>query len=230
MVSKRYLFVITSLFFAFTKSTFSLSLYVYNPESLSSTNSLGAQKSFKETCSAVLGSTCEVQFFAKSVDFDNAVKSKMPDIMVVASYYYKVKKVELSIEAFLSGMNQKASGFRKNFVVPINLVSVADIDYLSAVSIGARQINPLEQGFINQIGASQCVITPVSKELDALMALAFGQVTAAIATDEAMALMYALNPNTNGKFRIFKKLPAIPYAKVTVSKKQRQQTKSNGRF
>ena len=187
--------------------------FVFNPESQIS-RSRYIKKMFEAQCRK-LGISCEMQLFAKSVDFDKIVRIQKPDMAIVASYYFNFKRKEFQWKPIFSGFSGKKSGFKKVLYAK-GTKRLRSIRYVSSVALGANAINPEEQKLINSIGRKKIFVITVSKEIDAIIGLALSQVDGAIVSRRTVQLLKRINPKIARPLRPIKTLPTILYPKIVI--------------
>ncbi len=194
---------------------FSMDIFIFNPESQASKSYL-AKKILEKACSAKKIS-CKVKFFAEAVDFYKVFRISKPDIVIVASYYYRQMKTKLQWESMLKGYNGKRYGFRKMLVTSKKKRRLSDLKYISVVSSGQGKLNPVEDRFIKSLNRRRKVyVNPVSKEIDAIMGLAFAQVDGAIVTPKTFRILRTINPKIVRNLHVLKRLKITPYPQVVL--------------
>ncbi|MDM8550215.1 PhnD/SsuA/transferrin family substrate-binding protein [Desulfobacterales bacterium HSG2] len=156
----------------------------------------------------------DIYVFARPADFQISVDRLNPDFAVIASYYYASMKSRFSWNAVLSGHYRGKKEFRK---VLVTFKSVSDPvqlkgKSLAAVSLSTSIDSQLSAGLTTQMFR----LVSVSKDIDAIMALGFKQVQAAIVTDGSFKKMKVINPDVAENLHILQKLPPTPYPMVAV--------------
>ena len=188
-------------------------IFVFNPESQISRGRY-IKKIFESQCQK-LRISCEMQLFAKSVDFDRIVRRRKSDLAIVASYYFAFKKKEFKWSPILAGYRGKSTGFKKALYARGSR-SFSSIRYISTVALGPKAINPVERRLINSMGRNKVFVTTVSKEIDAIMGLALSQVDGAIVSRRTVQLLKRINPRITRPLRAVRTLPVVLYPKVVV--------------
>ena len=162
------------------------------------------------------GIDCNVHIFVNPVDFDTAVERYRPDIAIVASYFYSLRSEKYQWRLLLSGNNSGSTRFSKILVAKKNVGTIQDLrnKNIAAVSFGPETESIINIQLSPGLSTAMVRIISVSKDIDAIMALAFDQVTAAIVTRESFDRLKGINLEMAGTMRILRSLNPIDYPMV----------------
>ena len=155
--------------------------------------------------------------FATPEDFENSIGRLKPDIAVVASYYFYTRKNDYHWTTYLQGQKDGDRMFMKVLVTPKTINNIQDLKNksIATVSLGFSTAN-IDSILPRQITTQDIRIVSVSKDIDAIMALAFKQVEAAIVTETSYEKLKEINPDAVTNLKILQKLKPIAYPKVIV--------------
>lgn len=193
-----------------------LDIFVFSPESKSGLIQT-ARVSFERFLQAE-GITAQVHFFANAIDLETALPRIKPGYAIVASYYYAAQSRELQWRPLLSGHHNGDEFFHKIFMVDQSVTKVTELrdKPIATTSFGAATLSFVNQQYLQPIGLtiSQVRLITVSKDVDGLMALAVGQVKAAIVTQDSIERLKTINASAFVSMKEWRKLPAIAYPKL----------------
>ncbi len=191
-------------------------IFIFNPEG--NVQQARAAKISLETYLEEYGITSTVYIFANPKDFDDAVERLKPDFAIVSSYYFDAMSAQYKWHELLSGFNGGSQGFRKILVTPKNINSPEKLNNqgIATISLGPSTIKFVDEKFLSPIGLSVANVrlVTVSKDIDAIMALGFGQVKGAIVTRESFSTLQRINPEAVKSLTQLRELPLILYPKV----------------
>lgn len=191
-------------------------IFIFNPEG--NIQQARAAKIALEKHLEDNGIPSTVYIFANPKDFDEAVERLKPDFAVVSSYYFDAMSGQYKWQELLSGFNAGSQGFRKILVTPNTVNSPEKLrnQGIATISLGPSTIKFVDERFLVPLGlsAGNVRLVTVSKDIDAIMALGFGQVKGAIVTRESFATLQRINPEAVKSLTQLRELPLILYPKV----------------
>ena len=149
-------------------------------------------------------------------DFESSVDKFKPVLAIVASYYYNTMKDSFKWKAILSGHKRGRKTFDKLLIASLSITEPLQLrnKSLAAVSLGSASYVDflLPRG----LSVKNIRILSVSKDIDAIMALGFEQVEAAIVMEESFDKMNKINPDTVKNLHVLRKLEPVGYPKIAV--------------
>jgi len=190
-------------------------LFVFNPEAKIS--KITKVKTELEDYLKSQGINADVYIFATPEDFENSAKRLQPAAAIVASYYYTMMKNKYLWNAVLAGHKDGAKFYNKVMVslksvtAPLQLKDKS----LAAVSLGSSS-SYIDALLPPGLSARTVRIVSVSKDIDAIMALGFEQVQAAIVIKENFEKLEKINPDVVKNLHILQEMNPIPYPKFVV--------------
>ncbi|MCU0822532.1 MAG: hypothetical protein MUC95_08680 [Spirochaetes bacterium] len=204
------------LFFLPINTILAGNIFIFNPEG--NVQQARAAKIALEKHLEDNGISSTVYIFGNPKDFDEAVERLKPDFAVVSSYYFDAMIGQYKWQDLLSGFNAGSQGFRKILVTPdtINSPEKLKNQGIATISLGPSTIKFADERFLSPIGlsATNVRLVTVSKDIDAIMALGFGQVKGAIVTRESFSTLQRINPEAVKSLTRLRELPLILYPKV----------------
>ncbi len=173
-------------------------LYYFNPDAPQS--NLSRLKRGMDDLLTQVESPITFQPFAHLLDFENQLKKKRPAFLFVPEWYFKKYGARLNLRPFLVPIRKGATTYRK--VLLGRARTDLTITKLANPTMAMTSMGPDGDAIVNMIlGSSRGVasgkINPiiVSKDSDALFALALGQVDMALVVKENIDLIAQINPN-----------------------------------
>ncbi|MFK5968537.1 MAG: PhnD/SsuA/transferrin family substrate-binding protein [Candidatus Marithrix sp.] len=192
--------------------------FIFNPEARIS--KIKTVKSGLEKYLRLQGNDTKVYIFANSKDFQGSMPRLQPEIAIVASYYFSSMKDEFKWKSILFGHKKGKKYFSK---VLVTLKSITNIQQLKKKSLATVALGAISSSYINTLlptGLSvkndDIRIVSVSKDIDAIMALGFEQVQAAIVTKTSFNKLKKINPDAVKNLHILQKLNPIQYPQVVI--------------
>lgn len=173
-----------------------LEFYYFNPDSVQSNFSLlsrGFGNFLKDA-----GLDASFQAFAQKSDFDQRLKDKRPDLVLVPSWYFQQYGQSLGLTPLLVSLENGKPNYTK-----ILLVRKSDpltMDELKGRTVAMTTMGPNTEQLLNEtyfkgqgvdFSAMNIIITP--KDADALYALALGQVDAALVGESTLNTVGRVN-------------------------------------
>ncbi len=160
---------------------------------------------FKAVVSAFLTSVdsgLKFQPFLKSRDFEKRVGQQMPAYLIVGFEYFKKNRARWNLKPLLMPARRGARTFRKVLVTRSADITTTG---LAGKSVAATALDAA-QSFKTLLGPlgvqpSQLRVVSVSKDVDALLALAFGQVDLALVRADSIVRLRKVNPNAVASLR-----------------------------
>ncbi|MBF0120157.1 MAG: hypothetical protein HQK79_15085 [Desulfobacterales bacterium] len=214
-IGKILIYLLLLSIFSF-KSVLAERLFIFNPEA--KTSDFGPIKIKLEKLLSSEGLTTEVYLFANSEDFNIAVKHFKPDFAIVASYYFTSMVNTYNWKSILAGHKKGEKEYNK---ILIALNSIKEPLHLKAKSLatvffGATSIPYIESQLPSGVSFGDIRIVSVSKDIDAIMALGFEQVQAAIVTKANFNKLKQINPDVVKNLYILQELKATEYPKLVM--------------
>lgn len=164
------------------------------------------------------GVSSEVFIFANPEDFQNSVGRLKPDVAIVASYYYNAMQGGYNWKALLSGYRNGEKTFSRSLVTPVSVTDPLQLKNksLAMVSLGASALPYIESQMPSGLSVKDIRIVSVSKDIDAIMALGFEQVQAAVVTQENFEKLKQINPEAVKNLHILQSLNPVEFPKIAV--------------
>jgi hypothetical protein len=190
-------------------------LFVFNPEAKAS--HIASIRADFENYLKSQGIGADVYVFAVPSDFQDSVGRLKPSAAIVASYYYNLMKSKYLWKALLAGHKEGEKVYNK---VMVASKSVSDPLQLKDKSLAAvcpgSSSSYIDSMLPAGLSAENVRIVSVSKDIDAIMALGFEQVQAAIVTKENFEKLEKINPDAVRNLHILQSMNPIPYPKFVV--------------
>jgi len=209
-------FVIGTLFLLYStlNSVYGETVFIFNPEAKSSKTE--SVRSGLEDYLGREGIASNVYIFANPEDFRNSVGRLKPALAIIASYYYKAMESTYNWKAILSGHDKGLKSFNKVLVTSASVKNAVQLRNrsLAAVSLGAASLSYIDAQLPSELPAKDIRIVSVSKDIDAIMALGFEQVEAAIVTQTSFDKLSQINPDVVKNLHILQALNPIEYPKI----------------
>ncbi len=188
-------------------------VFVFNPEARVS--NIGKVKSDLEDYLKSEHLNARAYIFVTPEDLESSVSRLNPDVAVVASYFYGLKLGDYRWRPLLNGYKDGQRNFQK---VLVTKMPVSEVAHLKGKSVAAVSLG-YTAAFIDSmlpvgLTASDIRMVSTSKDIDAIMALAFEQVEAAIVTEASFNKLKEINPTAVQNLKIFQQLRPISYPKV----------------
>ncbi len=210
--------VLLILFLFSTHTVYAETIFIFNPEARIS--KIKKVKIGLEKYLRLKGINANIYIFANPKDFQDSVIRLKPELAIIASYFFNSMKNEYKWKAALSGHKKGAKHFSKILVTlkSINHLQQLKNKGLAAVSLGLSSLSYLDSQLPSGLSMvkDDVRIVSVSKDIDAIMALGFEQVQAAIVTKESFNKLKKINPDTVKNLHILQKLTPTLYSKVVV--------------
>ncbi len=211
------IFFFHCLFFGSSR-LWAVDIYVFNPESranLSQTAKKSLQQYFQNH-----GHRVQVFFFAREQDFLRMYRQYQPEYCIVASYVDTAYKNKLQWQTVLQGHNKTSTNFQKILVTNKNIRSLADLKKKGIATVVINSPVYVQRYILNPLNfqMQDLRLVSVSKDIDAIMALGFGQVAAAIVTQNSFDLLRRINPGIVSSLKIFRRLRPMNYPKLVLNK------------
>ena len=198
------------------QSSKGINIFIFNPES--KIRNVRVAKVSLEKYLQEEGIAAKVHIFANPKDFEILAARLKPDFAIVASYYYRAMKSRFQWKTLLSGYKNNRSGFNKILVTPKSIKNPRELRNkgIANVFMGEATKRFVDSQFLRPLGLSSknVRIVTVSKDIDAIMALAFRQVQGAIVTQDSFTTLKRINPSAIKNLNQLRKLPQIAYPKV----------------
>ncbi|MEW6595144.1 MAG: PhnD/SsuA/transferrin family substrate-binding protein [Thermodesulfobacteriota bacterium] len=170
--------------------------YYFNPDSLQ--NNLGQLKSEMDAFFAESGYPVNFQPFSRLIDFNQRIREKRPAFLFLPHWYYEKYGAALGLQPLLQPRRQNKKTYNKVLLIRkqagFSLASLKNRT-LAMTSMGPDEDKLLDRLLFQGLGLSareQRIVT-VSKDADALFALALGQVDAALVVKQNLKPLAEVN-------------------------------------
>ncbi|QTA87212.1 PhnD/SsuA/transferrin family substrate-binding protein [Desulfonema magnum] len=189
-------------------------VFIFNPEA--KVTRLGKVRTTLEHTLKSRGIDAEVYLFASSKDFTDSVRRFDADVAIVPSYYHTLMRNTYEWKVILSGHYEGSKVFNKILITPKSLTKPAQLlnKSLATVSLGASSLPYIQRQLPEGLSIEDIRVVSVSKDIDAIMALGFEQVDAAIVTIKSFETLKTINFNAVQDMHILKELNPIEYPKI----------------
>ena len=216
VISVKIKLIILFLFLFSIDLVFAETIFIFNPETR--ITRIRKVKSGIENHLKSKGIHTDVYIFVKSEDFENSVSRLKPDLAIVSSYYYSLMASKYKWHAVLSGHKDGEKIFTKVLVTLKSLNNPQQLinKNLATVSLGASSLSFIDSLLPSGLSTENIHVVSVSKDIDAMIALAFEQVEAAIVTIASFNKLKKNNPVAVKNLHIMQKLNPIQYPKIAV--------------
>lgn len=173
-------------------------LFYFNPDSPQS--NLSRLKRDMDDFLSEAGFPLAFQPFAHLVDFENQLRKAPPAFIFIPEWYLRRYGAELHLHPLLIPVRNGRVSYRKVLLGPDQ--KEPDSHRLSPLTVAMTSMGPYGEDLLNTvmfapngafIGKVSTIIVP--KDMDALFALALGQVDMALVVKENMDLIAKINPN-----------------------------------
>lgn len=206
--------LLTAGFILVWQTGYAETIFIFNPEARVS--ELGKVKTRFTDYLETKNIQPRIFIFASPADFESSVERMNPDFALTAYYYYISMKDRFSWNTVLSGHYRKKKEFNK---VLVTLKSVSDPAQLKGKSLAIVSLSSSASEYVDSqlpagLTAKMFRLVSVSKDIDAIMALGFEQVQAAIVTDGSFKKMKIANPDVAKNLHILQNLAPMPYPGV----------------
>lgn len=188
------LLVLLSLLVVYAASK--LEFYYFNPDSVQSNFSLlsrGFGNFLKQA-----GLDASFQAFAQKSDFDQRIKDKRPDLVLVPAWYFQQYGQSLGLTPLLASLENGKPNYTK--ILMVRKADPFTVDELNGRTVAMTTMGPHTEELLSEkyfkdqgvdFSAMNIIITP--KDADALYALALGQVDAALVGQETLNMVGSVN-------------------------------------
>lgn len=173
-----------------------LEFYYFNPDSVQSNFSLlsrGFGNFLKQA-----GLDASFQAFAQKSDFDQRIKDKRPDLVLVPAWYFQQYGQTLGLTPLLASLENGKPNYTK--ILMVRKAEPFTVDQLKGRTVAMTTMGPNTEELLNEnyfkdqgvdFSAMNIIVTP--KDADALYALALGQVDAALVGEATLTMVGSAN-------------------------------------
>ena len=154
------------------------------------------------------------QAFTRYEDFVVQVRNTPPDFVIAPAWFEDLAKEPpaMRLKVLARPLRHGRSIYRKALMTRPELDSIDDLTHGSIAatihSMGAGSERVVLDAF--HLDADSAKVVPVPKDVDALLALSFGQVDAALVTAQQYELLAQSNPAVVDKLQVLAFSPEIP--------------------
>lgn len=173
-----------------------LEFYYFNPDSVQSNFSLlsrGFGNFLKQA-----GLDASFQAFAQKSDFDQRIKDKRPDLVLVPAWYFQQYGQSLGLTPLLASLENGKPNYTK--ILMVRKADPFTVDELKGRTVAMTTMGPHTEELLSEkyfkdqgvdFSAMNIIVTP--KDADALYALALGQVDAALVGEATLNMVGSVN-------------------------------------
>jgi hypothetical protein len=156
------------------------------------------------------------QAFARYEDFKSQVEVRRPAFVIVPAWVESDGSLGVSLSKIARPVRDGKTSYRKALMARVSVTSTTELNgaSIAAAVIGTGPEDP--KSLLGHFGlaASNADIIPVPKDIDALLALSFGQVDAALVTPAQLEMLQQVNPNSTKNLHVLDFSPAVPFPSV----------------
>ncbi len=161
---------------------------------------------------ATVDKSLRLQPVQRQSDFEALLKQSNSAYAIVSSRYLRQTKTAPAVPMLVPSWRGDIF-YRKVLIVrgdaPANLSGKSIATTVSATDLPEEKRRVLSSLKEHGIETQRTVVIPVSKDIDALLALAFGQTQAALATPHSLEVLKGINPAAAASFRITQEIEKI---------------------
>ena len=143
------------------------------------------------------------QPITKYKTFQRLIKRKKPDLLIISSHYYKAHAESLSLKPVFIAEKQGKLSYSK-ILLTKSEASKGSVSIKSIATTSTRDyVKSLDFKKAN-IKAANLSVIQVTKDIDALLALSYGQVESALLVPDSLEYLKAANPESvKGMKKVF---------------------------
>lgn len=153
------------------------------------------------------------QAFARYEDFKKQLHARRPAFVIVPAWVEDDDDLEVRLSRLAHPVRDGQRSYRKALMARSDIKSATELNgaSIAAAAIGTGPRDP--KSVLGHFGLSDsnAAIIPVPKDIDALLALSFGQVDAALVTLAQLEQLQKLNPNSTKNLHVLDFSPAVPF-------------------
>lgn len=153
------------------------------------------------------------QAFARYEDFVREIEVQKPTFITAPLWFAEKHGQALGLQVISRPLRNGKHSYRKLLMTGLEVTNLADLSSATiAATVNAVDPNPEARllGLFSLAGSKARVI-PVTKDIDALLALTFGQVDAAVVTTARLDLLSRVSPEATAKIHSIAKTAEIPF-------------------
>ncbi|MFQ5352839.1 MAG: PhnD/SsuA/transferrin family substrate-binding protein [Candidatus Binatia bacterium] len=153
------------------------------------------------------------QAFARYEDFCSQLELDRPDFVVVPHWATTVDGCITELVPLAVPLRQGRDWYQKALMAGDGIADVSDLAS-GTIAAAVAPEGPQDRYAIIEhfgLGDSEARIIPVPKDIDALLALSFGQVDAALVTTTQFEMLSAVNPNSTKGLKVLGLTPKLPF-------------------
>lgn len=199
------------------------SFFYFNPDSAQS--NLSRLKSEMDSYLTSGGMDLAFQPFVRLHDFDKMANSRQPAFLLVPDWYLKDQGQTLGLQPLLRPRRQGSSSYSKLLLVrqqsPWQTAAELKGKTVAMTSMGPNSLRHLNRLLFHPLGqeADRLNIVTTAKDIDALFALALGQVDAALVAATNMDHVRQINPRITGNLKVLSRSAPIPLPTLCANSK-----------
>lgn len=186
-------------------------LFFFSPDW--STGNLSVLTEAAERYIGEAGFATKFQAFARYEDFAKQVQQRKPAFLIVPSWVQKNDSLGIPLMPVGRPVRDGQTSYRKALMAGPAIHSARELTH-GSIAAAVHATGPDEPseilGHFGLKGTSARVI-PVPKDIDALLALSFGQVDAALVTSAQVDMLQRVNPNSTKDLHVLAMSPAVPF-------------------
>jgi hypothetical protein len=146
---------------------------------------------------------------------ESEIEALKPQVMIINSQYYSAKKESLSLTPFFVFTSNRATSYNKK-LISINK-KVTTLDDLTNKVLSLAQSGDYIFAAIG-VNKGAVKILPVSKDIDAILALKFNQADAALVSDAALVLFSKNMPQDYQQVNVIKSVVGIRHPLIVTTR------------
>jgi len=205
-----------------------IQFYYFNPDSIKS--NLRQLKSNMDSVLQKNNIPAAFQPFAKFSDFNDNIRTQRPSLLYVPYWYFERYGKELKLRPLLTSLQDKKTNYQKKLITNIN--SKKSIGHLDHSSLAMTTMGPDSKSMLNNIvfsdnsiNTKKFSIIEVPKDIDAIFAVALGQVDSALVSSINLQLLEKRNPRLTKSIRVIANtkpmtLPILCYLEGTLTEEK----------
>ncbi len=161
------------------------------------------------------------QAFARYEDFVERLEIERPEFLVAPSWFEKVDRLGMDIELLARPVRNGKTSYRKALMTAPEVESLENLSH-GSIAATVHTMGPGGDRTVLEVfnlDPTTAKVIPVPKDIDALLALSFGQVDAALVTSAQFEMVTRINPNITKGLQVLAFSPEIDFPGVYATNK-----------